>query len=81
MKDCQEITELYERSKIDRITLGDRLSIRFHKAICKNCRHYFQDSELMDQMLSRRFRHMGKYSFSQEEKEKIKALLEKKSNS
>ncbi len=75
MKDCQDISELIERSKIERITLGQRLSIRFHGAICKNCRHYFADSDLMDQMLGKRYRHLSEYSFTQEEKEKIKKKL------
>lgn len=82
MKDCQEITELIERSKIERISVGERLAIRFHSAICKNCRQFFNDSDLMDELLtSKRFRHLGEYSFSDSEKEKLKALLRSKSGS
>ena len=80
MKDCQEITELIERSKIERISLGSRLAIRMHGAICKNCRQYFADSNRIDEMLSsKRFKHLSDYSFSTEEKEKLKALLDSKS--
>lgn len=80
MKDCQDITELVERSKIERISLGDRLAIRMHSTICKNCRQYFRDSDVLDDMMnSRTFKHLGEYSFSVEEKEKLKALLRSKS--
>ena len=80
MKDCQEITELVERSKIERISLGDRLAIRMHSTICKNCRQYFRDSDVLDDMMnSRTFKHLAEYSFSDEEKEKLKALLRSKS--
>ena len=80
MKDCQEITELIERSKIERISLGSRLAIRMHGAICKNCRQYLADSNRIDEMLSsKRFKHLSDYSFSTEEKEKLKASLDSKS--
>ncbi|XOV69041.1 MAG: hypothetical protein ACFHU9_07600 [Fluviicola sp.] len=81
MKDCQEISELIERAKIERITMGDRLAIGLHKSICRGCRQYFRDSDAMDEMLqSKRFRHLSEYSFSDEEKEKLKALLQSKSH-
>ncbi|MCR9172675.1 MAG: hypothetical protein NXI10_09300 [bacterium] len=76
MKDCQDITELVERSKIERISVGDRLAIRMHSTICKKCRQYFRDSDVLDKMMqSKRFKHLGEYQFTEEEKEKLKALL------
>lgn len=82
MKDCQEITELVERSKIERISWTDRLAIRMHGTICGNCRQYFADSDQMDEILkSKRFKHLSEYSFSDQEKEKLKSLLESKSDS
>jgi len=82
MKDCQEITELIERSKVERVSLGDRLSIRFHSTICGNCRRYFKDSDLMDELLtSKRFRDLGEYKFSDSEKDKLKTLLRSRLNS
>ncbi len=82
MKDCQEITELIERSKIERISWNDRLSIRLHGAICGDCRQYFADSDRMDELLkSKRFKHLSEYSFTDDEKEKLKALLRSKSDS
>ncbi len=82
MRGCQEITELIERSKIERISIGDRLELRMHLAICKHCRQYFRDSMALDEMMqSKRFRHLSEHTFSNAEKEKLKALLESKTNS
>mmetsp|Transcript_43465 Transcript_43465/g.57525 ORF Transcript_43465/g.57525 Transcript_43465/m.57525 type:complete len:83 (+) Transcript_43465:96-344(+) len=82
MKDCQEITELVERSKIERISWKDKLAIRLHGTICKRCRQYFADSDRIDELLkSKRFKHLSEYSFTKEEKEKLKTLLQSKSDS
>jgi len=72
MKDCQDITELVERSKLERITVKDRLAIRFHKSSCKNCRTYFKDSALMDELLTRKFRHLSEYAVSLRRKRTLK---------
>lgn len=72
---CQQISELHERSKLHRLSLGNRLIIRLHGSICKNCRTYFKDSDLMDAMLRKRFRHLGNYQFSDQEKEALKEKL------
>ena len=62
--------------------MGDRLAIRMHGAICKNCRQYFKDSDLIDELFkAKRFKHLSEYSFSDEEKENLKALLKSKSKS
>lgn len=76
MINCKEASELIERGRFERLGWGKRVGLRFHTSICKNCRKYFKDSELMEQMMhSKRFRHMSSYSFTAEEKEKLKKLL------
>lgn len=77
MINCQEASELVEKSRFERIPLKKRVGLRFHAAICADCRKYFKDSDIMEEMLSsKRFRHKGNYSFSTEEKQKLKDLLE-----
>lgn len=71
MKTCQDITGLYEQAKINRISLSDKLAIRTHRTMCKNCRSYFKESDLLDKMLSRKFKDLGNYKFSNEEKSKL----------
>lgn len=77
MKTCEEITVLYEQSKVNRISVSDKISIRTHKTICKDCRQYFKDSDKIDLMLTKRFKHLGSYSFSDTEKESLKERLKK----
>lgn len=75
MKTCQEISGLYEQGKITRISLGDKLALRIHGSICKGCRDYFKESDILDKMLSRKFKDLGNYKFSDTEKAKIKERL------
>jgi hypothetical protein len=76
MKDCQAITELLERSKFERLSWSNRLAIRFHGGLCRQCRHYFRDSEIMDALLSsKRFKHLSEYTFSPAEKDSLKKRI------
>jgi hypothetical protein len=77
MKTCQEITGLYEQAKIGRISLSEKFAVRTHRSMCKNCRTYFKDSDLLDKMLRRQFKDLGNHNFSMEEKAKMKEQLKK----
>lgn len=72
MKTCQEITELIEKTKVTRTSVSEKLAIRTHVAICGHCRTYFKDSKILDRILVKRFRHLGDYKFTEEEKEEMK---------
>jgi predicted anti-sigma-YlaC factor YlaD len=75
MKKCQDITQDIERSAFDRLTLKDKLSIRFHLSMCKTCRSYFKDSKTIDGMLKKKFTHLSQHKFSQQEKDNLKKNL------
>jgi hypothetical protein len=77
MKTCEEISVLYEQSKINRISIASRLAIRSHRSICKGCRQYFKDSDNIDSMITRKFKNLGSYTFSVKEKEELKDKLNK----
>ena len=77
MKDCQEITGLYEQGKISRISISERIAIRSHRAICRTCRQYFKDSDLIDLIITKKFKDLGNYTFTASEKSKMKEKLEK----
>lgn len=76
MKNCQEITGLYEQGKINRISISDKIAIRSHRAICRTCRQYFKDSDLIDIIITKKFKDLGNYSFTAIEKLKMKEKLE-----
>jgi hypothetical protein len=77
MKNCQEISGLYEQGKLSRISISDKIALRSHNLICKQCRQYFKDSDLMDVLIARKFKDLGTYTFSESEKAKMKEELEK----
>ena len=77
MKDCQDYTMDMERSFFERLTLKERIGLRFHAAICKDCRQYFKDSKTIDSLLTKRFKDFGNYSFSDSEKDQLKARISK----
>ena len=72
MKDCQEITSDIEKSKLAKISLGNKLAIRIHLMLCKTCRSFSKDSRIIDKLLSRKFRQQKNYKFSPEEINKLK---------
>ena len=72
MKYCQDITEMMERTAVERISFSDKIALRFHLFICKTCKRYYEDSKAMDILLSRRFKKIDQYSFTKLEKEALK---------
>ena len=60
---------------MSKISLAEKLALRGHKSLCKNCRSYFKDSDLLDKMLQRKFKNLGNYHFSMEEKARMKEKL------
>lgn len=78
MKRCQDYTEGIEKQKVQRLTLTERIGIRFHMAICPACRKYFHDSEQLDKWLTKRFKDFSSHaSFTPEEKAILKERLDR----
>ena len=44
---CKEATELASRAMDERLSFGDRVAMRMHLAICKNCRRFTQQLQDM----------------------------------
>jgi hypothetical protein len=40
MPTCRDATELASRAMDERLTLSNRLALRFHLAICRNCTRF-----------------------------------------
>lgn len=75
MKYCQEITEMMERASVERISLSDRMTLRFHLMICKACRQFSKDRLAIEVLLTKRFKKIDQYTFTKVEKENIKKML------
>ena len=44
---CRETTELASRAMDEHLTLGDRMGMRLHLAICRNCARFAQQLQEM----------------------------------
>lgn len=47
MATCRETTELASRAMDQRLPFGDRMTMRMHLAICKNCARFNQQLQEM----------------------------------
>lgn len=72
MKYCQDITEMMERTSVERLSISAKISSRFHLFICKTRKRYYEDSKAMDTLLTQRFNKIHQYSFSTLEKDALK---------
>lgn len=70
MKGCQEITELVEKGKTTNLSAMDKISVRTHLLICKLCRDFRKDSNILDRVLRKAFNHR-KATFTSAEKKAI----------
>ena len=75
MKTCQDITESIEKANFKRLSIKERLAIRFHLSLCKNCRQYSIDSKIIDRMLTKKFKSVKNFTFSDKEKEDLKQKM------
>lgn len=48
---CKETTELASRAMDERLPFGDRMAMRMHLAICKNCMRFTRQLQDMRRLL------------------------------
>lgn len=53
MKSCEDITLLIEKSKVEKLSIKERLQIKLHTRVCKLCHNYKVDSKFLDTMISK----------------------------
>ncbi len=76
MKGCQEITELVEKGKTTNLTAMDKISVYTHLLICKLCRDYRKDSNILERLLRKALNH-PKATLTSEEKNAIVDRMKK----
>ena len=72
---CQKITENIEKGKITKNSVSEKVAVRLHLSICKNCRKYARDSRILDRMITRSFSAIPDHQFTKEEKAEIVSKL------
>ncbi len=76
MKGCQEITELVEKGKTTNLTAMDKISVYTHLLICKLCRDYRKDSNILERFLRKALNHR-RATLTSEEKNAIVDRMKK----
>ncbi len=51
MKHCAKATMTMEQARFTKLSLGQRISLSFHLAMCDACRKYKKDSEAIERVL------------------------------
>lgn len=74
MKGCQEITELVEKGKTTNLSAMEKISVRTHLLMCKLCREFRKDSNILDRVLRKALLNPRKTNFSSAEK---KAMVDR----
>lgn len=74
MKGCQEITELVEKGKTTNLSTMEKISVRTHLLMCKLCRDFRKDSNILDRVLRKALLNPRKATFTSAEK---KAMVDR----
>ncbi|MFZ9028262.1 MAG: hypothetical protein ACO2Z9_04560 [Crocinitomicaceae bacterium] len=71
MKGCQEITELVEKGKTTNLSAMEKISVRTHLLMCRLCRDFRKDSNILDRVLRKALLNSRKATFTSAEKKTI----------
>ena len=75
MKTCQQITEDIEKGIVRKLSIRERIALRVHLKICRDCKNYAKDSQILDRLLRLQSKQMKDYKFTPgEKKDLIKKL-------
>ena len=73
MKSCKEISILTEKSAYEKLSIGEKMSLFFHKMICVLCKKYASESKNLSSALKEQEKRT--HTLSIEEKEKIRNAI------
>lgn len=76
---CKKATEMVEQDKIVSLSFVDKMKLKIHLSICKACKNYEKQSQLIDDFFSKN----NKTSIEDapiEENPKLKTIILKKIN-
>lgn len=68
---CRDITETFEKQSVTRLSISEKLAVRMHMRICKNCRQYSKDSKILEKMIRRLGSAQYQHEFTPAEKETL----------
>ena len=77
MLSCKTATGLMEKKHRTRLALVERMQLAFHTAMCDACRHYEQQSGLLERLFKSRETDLGSHELEEEPKELEAKILRK----
>jgi hypothetical protein len=78
MINCDEATAICDKNQYGEATVIDKIRLNFHLIVCKYCKAYTKQNQLMSQLFGKYLTPCdGSKKLSQEEKQKLKEKLQK----
>lgn len=78
MINCDEATTICDKSQYGEASLSEKISLNFHLLICKYCKKYTKQNNLMSQLFGKYLTPCdGSEKLSDEEKEELEEKLQK----
>lgn len=75
---CDEATAICDKNQYGEASLSEKISLSFHLFICKYCKKYTKQNNLMSQLFGKYLRPCdGSEKLSDEAKEELKKKLQK----
>lgn len=78
MTTCKETTELASRAMDERLSLRNRIAMRMHLAVCKNCRRFSEQIQEMRRLFRLETKDDSMPGLSDEARKRIETELQKK---
>jgi len=72
---CKKASYIIEKRNVSKISLWEKLSLKFHLAICKLCKKYESDSKILARILKGLHKHETQNHLSDSEKSAMKEKL------
>lgn len=78
MTTCRETTELASRAMDERLPFGDRIAMRMHLAICRNCTRFAEQLQELRRLLRLETGDETALGLTDEARQRIATELQKK---
>jgi len=72
---CEKVTYYIEKGFLTELNVSEKMQIKLHSLICKNCRNYAPDSEIVNEFLHLLSEDDETPALSVSEKNKLKDAL------
>lgn len=75
---CNKITYFIEKGYLTELSISEKIRIRLHKLICKCCKNYAPDSDVVNRilLLLKEEENSSTNNLSEAEKQEMKKVLE-----